>query len=208
MELGSRDRSIQTGSDEEVANVRGGFEQYRRGEEHVVDADDAIFVEFDVIDEWRAPVQREVQRVMQIVIQIRARADDEVDETSLHQLNNAAAQTGGRQRACDGEPDRRVVLGQQHFVGEDSAGFTETRGIECLEALVDQLPEIGATARPVIPYGLSAQVVRTGFFWCSWRTVGHQGCSLAPPHHNESSALSTTLRSTDKQSSRLTRVSA
>jgi hypothetical protein len=61
------------------------------------------------------------------------------------------------------------VLGQQHFVREDAAGFSETRRIEGLKTFIDELPEIGAAFRPVIPNGLTTQVVGAGFFWC---TVG------------------------------------
>jgi hypothetical protein len=50
-----------------------------RGKQHVVDADDAFFVQLDVVHEGRAAVQREVQRVVQVVIEVGAGADDEVD---------------------------------------------------------------------------------------------------------------------------------
>jgi hypothetical protein len=99
--------------------------------------------------------------------------------------------------------DRRVVLGQQHLVGEDAARFTEPRSVECLEALVNEMPDVGAAAGPVVPDGLAAQVVFSGFFWCTGGTMGHQGCSLAPPHDRPGSRLSGPARSADKQSSPL-----
>ena len=43
------------------------------GEQHVVDADDAFLVELDVVEERRAATQREVQRVVEVVIEIRTR---------------------------------------------------------------------------------------------------------------------------------------
>ena len=68
-------------------------------------------------------------------------------------------ETGGRQRAGDGQRDRRVVLGQQHLVGEDAAGFAKPRGVERLKALVDQVPDVGAAAGPVVADGFAGQVV-------------------------------------------------
>ena len=182
VQLGCRDRSVQAGAHQEVSNVRIGLEQHGRWKQHVVDANDAVLIQLDIVDEGRTSVQREVQRVVQIVIQIGAGADDEINEAALHQLDNAAAQTGRRQRAGNREPDRRVVLGLQHLVGEDAARFTEPRGVECLEALVNEMPDVGAAAGPVVPDRLAAQVVCSGFSWCTGGTMGHQGCSLAPPH--------------------------
>ena len=187
VQLGCRDRAVQAGPHEEVPNVRIRLEQHRRRKQHVVDPNDAVLVQLDVVDEGRTSVQREVQRVVQVVIQIGAGADHEVDEPALHQLDHAAAETGRRQRAGHREPDRRVVLGQQHLVGEDATGFAEPRGVECLEAFVDEVPDVRAAARPVVPDGLAAQVVGSGFFWCTGGTVGHQRCSLAPPPHGTSS---------------------
>ena len=174
VQLGGRDRTVQAGAHEEVPDVRVGLEQHRRRKQHVVDANDAVLVQLDVVDEGRSSVQREVQRVVQIVIQIGAGADDEVDEPALHQLDHAAAQTGGRQRAGNGQPDGRVVLGQQHLVGEDATGFAEPRGVECLEPFVDEVPDVGAAAGPVVPDGLAAQMVGCGIFLVH---RGHDGAS-------------------------------
>jgi hypothetical protein len=64
------------------------------------------------------------------------------------------------------------VLGQEHFFREDAAGLAEARRIEGLKTFIDELPEISAAARPVVPDGLATQVVGTGFFWCtSWATL-------------------------------------
>ena len=135
-------------------------------------------------------MQREVQRVVQIVVEVGAGADDEVDQPALHQLDHAAAQTGGRHRAGDRQPDRRVVLGQQHLVGEDAAGFAEPRGIERLKSFVDQVPDVGAAAGPVVADGFAGEVVGARFFWRAGGTVGHRRCSLAPPLHVSVHALS------------------
>ena len=136
-------------------------------------------------------------------MEVGARAEDDVHETALHQRDNAAPQTRRRQRSGDREPDRRVVLRQQHLVGEDATGLAEARGVECLEAFVDEVRDVGAAARPVVPDGLTAQVVRSGFFWCTGGTMGHQRCSLAPPHYRDRWRLSPPEQSADKQSSPL-----
>jgi hypothetical protein len=47
------------------------------------------------------------------------------------------------------------VLGQQHLVGEDAAGFTQPGSIERLKSFIDEMSDIGASARAVIPDGLS-----------------------------------------------------
>ena len=188
VQLGGRDRAIQSGAHEEVTDVRIRLEQHRRWKQHVVDANDAVFVQLDVVNEGRTSVQREVQRVVQIVIEVGAGADDEIDETALHQLDHAAAQTSRRERASHRQPDGRVVFGEQHLLAEDATGFTEPRRVERLEALVDEVPDVGAAARPVVPDGLAAQMVGSGFFWCTGGAVGHQQRSLAPPHYRPARA--------------------
>ena len=109
MELGGRASGLELRADQEVADVRVGLEQHGGREQHVVDADDALLVQLDIVEERRAAVQREVQRVVQIVIEVGAGADDEVDEAAIHQLDHAAAEPGRRQRAGDGQADGRVV---------------------------------------------------------------------------------------------------
>jgi hypothetical protein len=56
---------------------------------------------------------------MEVVIEIRAGADHEVDQAPLHQLDDAAAEAGGRERAGDGQADGRVAGRRQHLVGVD-----------------------------------------------------------------------------------------
>ena len=71
--------------------------------------------------------------------------------------------------------DRRVVLRQQHLVGEDAARLAQPRGVERLKALVDQMPDVGAAARAVVADRLAGQVIRAGFLRRSGRTIGHRG---------------------------------
>src|SRR6185436_9537965 len=138
---GGRDRTIDAGADEKFANVRIRLKQHVGREEHVVNADYAFVVQLDVVDEWGTAMQREIQRVVEIVIEVRARADQKVDQPAFHQFDNAAAQPGGSERTCNRQGDRRVVVRQQHLVGEDVARFTESRGIERLESFVDEIPD-------------------------------------------------------------------
>ena len=100
------------------------------------------FVQLHVVEERRAAVQREVQRVVEVVIEVRAGADEEVDEAAVHHLDDAAAEPGRRQRAGDGQADRRVVLGRQHLVGEDVARLGQPAGVERLEPVVDQVADL------------------------------------------------------------------
>ena len=119
MELGGRHRPVQPRADEEVADVGVGLEQDGRRKEDVVDPDDAVLVQLHVVDERRAAVQREVQRVVQVVIEVGAGADDEVDQAALHHLDDAAAKPAGVIAPAIVSADRRVVLGREHLVREN-----------------------------------------------------------------------------------------
>jgi hypothetical protein len=109
-------------------------------------------------------VQREVQRVVEVVVEVRAGADDEVDEPALHQLDHRAAEARRGQRAGHREGDRGVVIGRQHLVAEDAAGLAQPGGVEGLEAFIDERPHVGAAARAVVADRTARQVVafRTG----------------------------------------------
>ena len=158
MELRGRDRLVQAGADDEVADVGVGLEQHGRGKQDVVDPDHAVLVQLDVVRERRAAAQREVQRVVQIVVQIRAGRDDEVDEPAVHHLDDAAAEPGRRHRAGHRQPDRRVVLGREHLLGEDLARLGEPPGVERLKPFVDR----GGGSPGCPSAGSSESVCRTG----------------------------------------------
>ena len=95
-------------------------------------------------------MQREVQGVVQVVIEVRARADQEVHQPAFHQLDDAPAETGGGERTRDRESDGGVALGREHLVGVDAAGFGEPRRVERLESLVDERAHFGAAAGAVV----------------------------------------------------------
>ena len=118
-------------------------------------------------------MQREVQRVMEVVIEIRAGADHEVDQAALHQLDDAAAEAGGRERARDGQADGGVVGRGQHLVGVDVAGLGQPAGVERLEAALDQRPDLGAPRRPVVADLFSLEKLAGTVARGSGRSVGH-----------------------------------
>src|SRR5687767_9542952 len=96
-------------------------------------------------------MQCEVQRVVEVVIEVRTSADHEVNEAAIHQLDDAAAEPGRRPRAGDGQSDGRVVLGGEHLVRKNPARLADAGGVEGLEALVNELTNVRAAARPVVP---------------------------------------------------------
>ena len=145
MELRARDGAVEPRAHQELPDVGVGLEQYGGGEQHVVNANDAVLVQLDVVGERRPPVQGEVQRVVQVVVEVRAGADHEIDETAVHQLDDAAAQPGGGQCAGQREADGRVVGRIQHPVREDVACFRQPPGVERLEPFVDQRADAGVT---------------------------------------------------------------
>ena len=162
MELRGRHRLVQARSDDEIADVRVGFEQHRRGEEHVVDPDDAVLVQLAIVDKGRSAPQREVQRVMKIVIEVGSGRDDEIDEPAIHQLDDAPSEAGRGHGAGDGEADRGVVFGRQHLVGKDCACLRQPAGVEGLEPVIYQQAKVGAAARPVITNRLAGEELATG----------------------------------------------
>ena len=172
VQLGRRHRAVELARDEKFADELVGVEQHLRGEQDVVDADDAFFVEHAVVEEGRAAAQRVVQRVVQVVVEIGAGADDEVDEAAFHQRDDAAAEAGGRERAGDGEADGGVVRLRQHLVAEDAARLAEAGGVEGLEAFVDQRAHGGAAARLVVANRFAGEK-RGLLAWTTGRTIGH-----------------------------------
>jgi hypothetical protein len=162
MKLRGGDRFVEPGAHDEIANVGVGFEQHRCGKQHVVDSNHAVFVQLHIVQERRAAPQREVQRVVEIVIQVRARRDDEVHQPAIHQLDHAAAEAGRRHGSGNRQPDCRVALRGQHLVCEDLARLGQAAGVERLKSFVDQTPDIRAAGRPVIANGLARQELLLG----------------------------------------------
>jgi hypothetical protein len=95
---------------------------------------------------------------VQVVVEIRAGADDEVHETALHHRHHATAQPGGRHRPGHRQANRRLVLRRQHLVHEDAAGFTQPAGVERLKAVVDEIADRRITRWPVVLNGPTAEI--------------------------------------------------
>ena len=159
VKLRHRDRAVHAGANEKIADVRVGLEQHGRREQHVVNPNDAVFVKDTVIEKRRASVQREIQGVMQIVVEVRAGADQKVDQPVLHHLVDAAAEARRRHRAGDRQSDHGVVLGIEHLLRKNLAGFGETAGVEGLKSAIDQLTNCGSARRPIVGDRLSGQIL-------------------------------------------------
>ena len=65
---------------------------------------DPLLVQLHVVQKRRAAVKGEVQRVVEVVIQVRAGADHEIDQPAVHELDDAATQSGRCESTSDGEP--------------------------------------------------------------------------------------------------------
>ena len=173
VKLRRRDRLVETGPHDEVPDVRVRLEQHGRGKQDVVDSNHPVLVQLHVVGERRAPAKREVQRVMEVVVEIRTGGNDEVDEPALHHLDDAAAEPGRRQRAGYREPDRGVLLGIQHLLREDRARLGQARGVERLKSFVDEMANLLAPLRPVVPNRLAGEDFRAGRFGSTGRAVRH-----------------------------------
>jgi hypothetical protein len=73
------------------------------------------------------------------VVEIRAGADDKIDEAVFHQGQDAATQASGSQRAGHGQADRDIFFWIKHLFGVEARRFIQTRGIVRLELFVNQL---------------------------------------------------------------------
>src|SRR5687768_9501985 len=159
VELRRRDGAVHAAARQEAADVLIGFEEHRRGKEDVVDADHAGGVQIAIVQERRSAAQREVQRVVEVVVQVRAGADQEIKQPALHHLDDAAAEPRRRHGTGDRQADGRVVLRREHLVREDLAGFRQPPGVERLEPVVDEPAYRGVAGGPVIPDGPAGEVL-------------------------------------------------
>jgi hypothetical protein len=68
-----------------LGNEVVGLEQHVGVEDDVVDPDDPFLAQRHVVDVRRDPVQRESQRAVDVVVEVRSGGDDPVDEARLHE---------------------------------------------------------------------------------------------------------------------------
>src|SRR5207244_793966 len=117
-----------------------------------------------------------------IVVQVRARGDDEIHQPPVHQLDDTAPKAGRRHGACHGQPDRGVVGWREHLGGEDLARLRQASRVEGLKPLVYQVADLRAATRTVVVNRLAREELtlgvpgRTGSAmrqgWLLWRVRG------------------------------------
>ena len=85
-------------------------------------------------------VHREAEPEVRIVVEIRARGDDPVDESGLDERNERRhAEPGGSQRAGERESDGDVGL--EHLLGEELRSLAQARGVVGEEGALDQIDD-------------------------------------------------------------------
>ena len=87
---------------------------------------------------------------------------------------------GVRAPATVSEADRGLVGRVEHLVGENMAGLRQAPGVEGLKAVVDELSDGVAPARPVVFDRFSRKVVPGRLARRPRRSVGHTPSSIAP----------------------------
>ena len=107
----------------------------------------SCLAEREVVEVGPALVERQVEGVVGVVVEVRARRDDPVDEPGLDQRDQAAhpqagRSQGARERQADG------AVGLEHLPGEDLADLAEPAGVVAEERLVDQVGRSHAAASP------------------------------------------------------------
>ena len=97
-----------------------------------------MLAQLHVVDEWAAPVHREPETEVRVVVQVRAGRDHPVHEPRLHERDERGhAEPGGRHRA--GEAHAHRHLGFEHPLGEQAARLSQAPGVVGEERIVDQL---------------------------------------------------------------------
>ena len=114
---------------EDLAQKAVGIEQHLVEEEHVVDADDARLVQIGIVELEAAAMERIVERVVNVVVEVGAGADHEVYRATLHQGDDAAADASGRHRASDGQADGDILLRVEHALGVEARRLVDAPGV-------------------------------------------------------------------------------
>ena len=66
-------------------------------------------------------MQCEVQSVVEVVVQVGSSTDYKVNQTSIHELYDATAESSWRHGSSNRDSNRRIVIGIEHAVGINSA---------------------------------------------------------------------------------------
>ena len=115
-----------------------GVEQHVVVEEHIVDADDALIVQFHVIQERRPAVQVHVQTEVQVVVQVGTRRNDPVHIAALHQRDEAALAQAGRSEGTSQRQADEPVIGQ-HLLGEQLGRLAQPAAVVGQHRLIDEV---------------------------------------------------------------------
>src|SRR5215204_1189431 len=113
-------------------------EEHRIVEEDVVDAYDLLFAQDDVRDGRVPLMERKPDAEVCVVVEVRPRRDDPVNEPRAHERDERRdAQAGGRQRAREREADRDVRL--KHLPREELARLAQARRVVREKSLVHEV---------------------------------------------------------------------
>ena len=137
-ELRAAHRALELGALDDLPEEGVGAQQDVVVEEDVVDAHDAVLAQDGIACRWITTVHGQPKAEVRVVVEVRARRDDPVDEARLDERDDRRhAQPRRRERAGEGEADRDVVV--QHLLGEELAGLPEPRRVVGEEGSVDQV---------------------------------------------------------------------
>src|SRR5271157_4283531 len=107
-------------------------------EDDVIDADHVVLPQGVVVEVGPALVERQVQRVVGVMVEVGAGGDDPVHEPGRDQWNQAAhAQPGRSERAGDGQADGAVWF--QELAGENLADLAQSPRVVAQEGMIDQV---------------------------------------------------------------------
>ena len=96
-----------------------------------------MLVELDIVDEGRPAVEREIEGVVEIVVEICSRGYDPIHESVLNQGYDAGpAQSRGRQRPRQAHADGDIL--SEHLLREELAGLAKTSGVVGLEIAINK----------------------------------------------------------------------
>src|SRR5579859_699193 len=138
MQLGGRHRALREGL-KDLAQEAVSVEQHLIAEEHIVDANNTRFVQFRVVELEAATMQGEVERVVDVVVEVGACADHEVDRATLHQREDRATDARRSHRSGDRQADRHVLLRVEHAARVQVSSLAQTPRVVGLKAGVYQV---------------------------------------------------------------------
>ncbi len=140
-------------------------------------------------------MHREPESEVRIVVQVRARRDDPVDEPGFDQRDQRChAEAGRRERASDRESDRHVRF--QHSGRQQLAGLAQPCRVVCEKRPLDQVCReltsrdgagidacAGQEVRPIagfVPGLMGRTVLKASIMHMTWHNGGYSVCTRRP----------------------------